>query len=397
MIKILCLTSHDLNAPAYGSVLRAQNMFRLLSRFGEVHVVVAGYHKHVVEGAVSPQAGFELLDNIHLAPMQNRPFPERLRHKIDPRFVKIEWREADSLSRERLQNWLAEHDLVWVHSLQVANGFGLWRWPRTVLDVDDIPSSLHRANFSQAGRAGKCWELRQMILWRRHERFLSERFDAICVCSEPDRLKLGGNGNVHVLPNGFAAPKESPARNPVEPPWIGFVGTFLYPPNRDGVRWFIENVWPRILEKFPQARLRLAGESSEQFAGELNVDPLGWVADMETEMAKWSLAIVPVLVGGGTRIKILEAFSRKCPAVSTRLGAYGHNVRNGHDLLLADLPADFAAACLRILTDPAEGERLAENAWKQFIENWTWDANAERIANIVETVLAKQNTILSAA
>ncbi len=389
MKKILCLTSHDLNTPDYGAVLRARKIFQMLSQFGEVHVVLAGHHQSVIENAKSPQAGFELLDKVYFPPTQ-RSRAQRVREKLNPRFLDLGGRQAAPSDRERLQKMMAKYDLIWVHGLEVANGLGIWRWPKTVMDIDDIPSSLHRQHFSQAATLlGKYWECRQEILWRRNEKFLAERFDAICTCSELDRKALNGSEKFFVLPNGFDAPSKSPLRNPAIPPQIGFVGTFKYPPTRDGVRWFTNNAWPIILKKFPKARLRLAGDAGEKYFAGQNIDTLGWIPDMESEMANWSLAIVPVLVGGGTRIKILEAFSRKCPVISSSLGAYGHDVKNGQELLIVDLPEDFAAHCLRILNSPQEGERLAQNAWNKFLRNWTWEAQAGRIAEIVGEICGK--------
>ncbi len=386
MKKILCLTSHDLNAPAYGAVLRARNIFKMLSHLGQVRVVLAGQHKNVIEHAKAPQADFELLDKVYFQPTRYSA-ATLARHKFNPRFLDIGGRQALAHDRERLQTLMASHDLVWIHGLEIANGFGIWHWPKAILDIDDIPSSLFRQRLSQAATlSGKYWECKQMILWSRNEKFLTERFGAICVCSEKDREELGAMDKMFVLPNGFDIPNELPVRNPGTPPQIGFVGTFKYPPNRDGARWFIENVWPLIQEKFPQARLRLAGDGGEKYFSGKNIDVLGWVADMEKEMANWSLAIVPVLVGGGTRIKILEAFSRKCPVVSTALGAYGYDIENGRELMIADSPTNFAEQCLRILDNPAEGDFLAKNAWDKFLENWTWEAQSGRIAEIVENV-----------
>jgi len=120
-----------------------------------------------------------------------------------------------------------------------------------------------------------------------------------------------------------------------------------------------------------------------------NIDVLGWVADTQGEMATWSLTVVPIFSGGGTRVKIAEAFSRKCPVVATSLGAYGYDVTDGRDLLLADSAENFTAKCLEILNQPATGQILAENAWKKFNENWTWDKQAERIDQVVQTILKK--------
>jgi glycosyltransferase involved in cell wall biosynthesis len=386
MKKILCLTSHDLNAPEYGAVLRARNIFQMLSRYGELHVIIAAHHQEILESAASPQAGFKLLGKVFFSETRCSAV-KRMRDKLSPRFLDISGYQAAPPDREWLQNLLPEYDLVWVHSLQLANAFGIWRWPKTVLDIDDIPSSLHGQRLSQvATLPDKYWEWRQMILWRRNERFLAERFDAVCVCSRPDWEKLNRPEKLFVLPNGFHSRRKKPVRNPVVPPHIGFVGTFKYPPNRDGVRWFIENVWPLVLQKFPQTRLRLAGEAGKDFFGSQNIDTLGWVSDMESETANWSLAIVPVRVGGGTRIKILEAFSRGCPVVSTTLGAYGHDVESGRELLITDSANEFAENCISILANPSEGGRLAENALNKFSENWSWNAYAGRINEIVNKV-----------
>ncbi|HEU5395999.1 MAG TPA: glycosyltransferase, partial [Verrucomicrobiae bacterium] len=82
-----------------------------------------------------------------------------------------------------------------------------------------------------------------------------------------------------------------------------------------------------------------------------------------------------------------DAFSRKGPVVSTRLGAHGYEVRDGRELFIASTPGEFLSKCLRILERPAVGETLAENAWKKFQQKWTWDAHFERVSEIVSLVL----------
>lgn len=390
MNRILLLTSRDLNSRDYGAVLRVRHIARLLSRHGKVRVILGSRYRDDLKNASPSQAGFELADKIEFqAGRYSRA--GRIKASLKPEFLDIENYQAPPYERNRLQGVMAEHDLVWVHGLETANAFGIWRWPMTVLDVDDLPSSVYRLRLTQAKvLRHKYWNLRQMILWRRNERRLGKRFDAICVCSEPDTKKLKAK-NVFVLPNGFELPERPPSRHPVGPPQIGFVGTFIYWANCDGVQWFLDEVWPLILKRIPEARLRLAGERGENLFKGPNVETLGWVRNMEEEMANWSLTIVPVLAGGGTRIKILEAFSRKCPVVSTSIGCYGHNVRNGVELLVADKPEEFAAKCLRLLEDPMEGTRLAENAWSRFLRDWTWNSQAGRIAEVIASVAKIQS------
>jgi glycosyltransferase involved in cell wall biosynthesis len=388
MKKILLFTSHDLNARDYGSVLRVRNIAHILSRHGEVRVVLGSRFADVLQNANISQAGFELVERIKFWP-DWYSFPGRIRACLRPDFLEMENYRATPEDSERLRGVLADYDLVWVHGLETANAFGIWRWPSSVLDVDDIPSSVYRLRLSQANSLlESCHNWHQMLLWRRGEKRLRRRFDAVCVCSDLDREKLGRE-KVFVLPNGFELPSKTPARRPATPPQIGFVGTFVYWANCEAVKWFIEKAWPLILKRFPGARLRLAGERGENLFKGPNVETLGWVQNMEAEMANWSLTIVPVLAGGGTRIKILEAFSRKCPVVSTSVGCYGHDVQNGRELLVADKPEDFAASCVRILENPAQGSSLAENAWTHFLKSWTWESQSGRVAEIISTVCGK--------
>jgi glycosyltransferase involved in cell wall biosynthesis len=118
------------------------------------------------------------------------------------------------------------------------------------------------------------------------------------------------------------------------------------------------------------------------------VTRLGWVADTSAEMATWSASIVPILVGGGTRIKIAEAFARGVPVVSTSLGAFGYPVENGRELLVADEPAAFTAACVRLLSEPAAGDELARRGWDLFRANYRWDAIAPAVERVLCACLA---------
>jgi glycosyltransferase involved in cell wall biosynthesis len=273
--------------------------------------------------------------------------------------------------------------------MDLANAFGRWHWPGSVLDIDDIQSSLHASRLARA--AGFRERIRQRWVaarWRRHEKKLPERFCAACVCSEPDVSILGWPKNTFVVPNGFEAPASPVIRQPAQPPRIGFIGNFGHPPNREGMDWFLARVWP--LKNHPSTVLRIAGGGrTEPGWVRPNVEVLGWVADTQAEMATWSLAMVPVLTGGGTRVKIAEYMSRHCPIVSTALGAYGYDLTDGEGILLADEPEAFAGRCLQILSDPALGKKLAENGWQKFINSWTWDAQAERVSRVVQFALAE--------
>jgi len=230
---------------------------------------------------------------------------------------------------------------------------------------------------------------RKFCMWKRHEARIFERFPAMTVCSRSDLARFGGSERVFLVPNGFDAPSEAIVRCPVGSVKIGFMGSLEYPPNANGLRWFLRKVWPLILKEKPNAILRVAGRYSDdpEWNQSPNVQGLGWVADSDSEVAGWAMMIVPIFVGGGTRVKISYAFSRKCPVVSTKLGAYGYEVADGRELLLANSASDFASACLCFLKDPDLANRLAHTAWETFLENWTWDANAPQLEKAIRFVL----------
>jgi glycosyltransferase involved in cell wall biosynthesis len=214
----------------------------------------------------------------------------------------------------------------------------------------------------------------------------------LAVCSEGDRdylRDMGAAAPVHVIPNAFAKPSSEPVRCPAVPPRVGFIGLLEHFPNRDGIHWFANKCWPKIKQEFPNARLRLVGIGSDgpQKHDGADVDGLGWLADPTSEISTWSVMVVPIRIGGGTRVKVAEAFARKCPIVSTPLGAYGYEGRDGHNMYLGDCPESFADKCILALREPERAAEMADRAWREFLDKWTWDAIRPGVWAAVEDCL----------
>jgi glycosyltransferase involved in cell wall biosynthesis len=132
----------------------------------------------------------------------------------------------------------------------------------------------------------------------------------------------------------------------------------------------------------------LVGSGSQEFtAHQHHIEGLGFLESSDEEMATWAGAIVPLLTGGGTRIKIAEAFSKHCPLVATTLGAHGYDLKDGHQCFLRDEPNSFAEACLELLQNPKRGQALAERAYQEFQEKWDWKAISPTIAETAKQVL----------
>ena len=395
--KILFVTSHWPLAAAYGAQQRVLNIGRLLGRFGDVSFVIVPTEQEDEETVRRTRCECEVRRVIR--PLQVAPgrrcvrLSNRLRHELDPAYMETDPYSVSDSDRAGLQELMQQHDVVWVHTLRTANWFRFHRWPHSVLDVDDLASSTYQSA-AQSGRSPvrRLLDLRMAWIWRRRERILADRFDVLTVCSEEDRRFLGRPERVHVIPNGAHPFTERPRALP-EPPRIGLIGNCTFMPNKDGAKWFIRDVWPGIKREFPGAQLRLVGRGSEGELTKLGPDitGMGWMADPGDEIASWSAMIVPIQVGAGTRVKVAEGFARRCPVVATTIGAFGYDVENGRELLLADRPADFASACLRLLREPEFGQALAARAHQRFLERWTWDSFESTVGTVVQECMARNN------
>ncbi len=388
--RILFVTPSWPLGDSFGGQMRALNVARALKKVGGVSLLVVGSNADNKAARESSAAEFACEPPMHEHAALNRGASSKLRWALDPGYLNLHGVVTSVADRERMSRYLHEYDLVWVMNGRTPNILQLWRWPHTHLDVDDVPSTCYRT----ATTPGLLQAVKRRAHWailRQRERAYGRRFTTLSVCSEADRRYLGSS-RVHVIPNGFARPAVEPVRNVrAERPLLGFIGLYSHGPNLDGMRWFLRDVWPLVRAAVPGVRLRMVGKGTDgaDRPTDPDVDPLGWVSDPAAEIATWSAMINPIRYGGGTRIKIADAFSRKCPVVSTHYGAFGYEVRDGHHLRLADRPARFADACIQLLRDPVAGAALAGNAWQAFLQNWTWEAITPRVWAAAEDCLRR--------
>lgn len=379
---------------SYGGQLRALHVGRALKAVGEVSLALVGADKVGDASMEKTAKEWPIFGEWSLRPSAIRGAEALIRTFVDSDYVNIHGHVMDPKSEaEFVSLAYGKFDLIWFYNVRTANYFRRACWSRSVLDIGDFPSH-YRASSSGKLSNGAGTYLRAKV-WssalRMHERRLSNRFDVLAVCSHPDKEQLGGDPAIHVIPNGFERPDTTPSRSPSDPPRIGFIGLLDYEPNRDGVRWFLEHCWPALHAEMPGLIFRLAGKGAEDVLDTptAGVEVLGWVDDAAAEIATWSLMVIPIRSGAGTRIKISDTFSRQCPAVSTSLGAYGYDLTDGRQLRLADTPESFTAACLDLLRNPDEARAMALRAWEEFLERWTWDAIAPSVWSAVEAGLRK--------
>ncbi len=158
---------------------------------------------------------------------------------------------------------------------------------------------------------------------------------------------------------------------------VTHLGTMFWPPNVEGVLWFAHEVFPRVLAQVSEARFVIVGKDPPREVQDLtlqvrNVQVTGYVPDPEPYLAGTGVFIVPLRAGGGMRVKIVDAWSWGVPIVSTSIGAEGIAIEEGENILIGDTPEALAEAVVRVLKNPALGERLRERGRAWVEEHYHW-------------------------
>jgi glycosyltransferase involved in cell wall biosynthesis len=270
-------------------------------------------------------------------------------------------------------------DIVHADQLNMAQYAARLNAPK-VLDEHNALWLLYRRLASRIKPGVRRWMLeRDWRLLKRYEGRIVREFDAVLAVSDEDRAALqeatGVARPITVIPIAIDTDQVSVVERRAGANHLLHMGTMYWPPNIDGVTWFIEEIYPLIRRHRPDVVLDVVGSRppphlvrlGEQDAG---ICVPGYVADPTPYLEQAAAFLVPLRAGGGMRVKILNALAQGLPIVSTTLGAEGIAVTPGKNILLADTPKEFADAVLRLLHDPAlagrlgaAGRRLAEEQY----------------------------------
>jgi glycosyltransferase involved in cell wall biosynthesis len=230
---------------------------------------------------------------------------------------------------------------------------------------------------------------RHFDLWklRRLEAYAARRYPHHLVCGPGDRdvlLSRYPDLDVSVLPSGYDPDYFRPAEpeRPRERDLILFLGSMDYPPNVDGVLHFTREVLPAIRRERPTARLAVVGRAPAPEVRALASDAVeitGAVDDVRPWLARAALVVVPLRIGGGTRLKIVEALGMGCPVVSTRVGAEGLDLADGREIVLADSAAALARRSVELLAHPETAGALGSRGRARVAAEYGWERLGERL------------------
>jgi glycosyltransferase involved in cell wall biosynthesis len=268
--------------------------------------------------------------------------------------------------------------------------------PSLVVDSHEIAYDLARQFASADGSLGR--RLYAGANWRklrREELGTYRDADGVYLCSAADERRLLDQVpgvRTAVVPN--AADVDYYRPRPTDPPPDGrtvvYFGLLSTVPNVDGVTHFAQNIWPRIAAAHPDARLKIIGgrppPSLLALAGP-RIELTGFVSDLRPHLAAAAAVVVPLRLGGGTRLKIVEAMAMGKAIVSTKLGAEGIEAVPGRDLLIEDEPAAFADAVNRLLAEPDLARRIGQSARQLAVDRYGWSGAARALEGFYRRIL----------
>lgn len=404
-MKILWVKAGGLVPPDTGGKIRSYNILRQLARQHAV-TFFSFYPAH--DGDLHPSSLKEFFDRVVCVPLS---LPEaKSRAEMGDYITHLLSSEPYGITkycRPEVRRNLCEllkhesYDVI-ICDFMVAAGVIPWDWPTPkVLFTHNVEATIWRRHYQVA--ANPLWKAVSWLEWRRMEtaerRYL-RLADQVLTVSEADRDAFSSfvdRGKLTVIPTGVDIDYFQPVPVEESANCMVFIGSMDWLPNEDAILYFVDAILPLIKEHCSEASLEVVGRNPSRklqalAEHEKSIRLTGRVEDVRPFVARGSICIVPLRIGGGTRLKIFEAMAMSKAVVSTSVGAEGLPVQPGENILLADTPADFARSVVSLLRDPGERKRLGNSARALVQEKYSWMKVAEGFARTLQDVITRPTT-----
>ena len=400
-MKILWVKAGGLVPPDTGGKIRSYNILRQLAKHHAVtFFTFYAAHENDVHAELSQI--FQRVIQIPLALPPAKSAGELLDYAVH-----LFSREPYNLTkycrpvvRKKLRALLQEetYDVILCDFLSAAGAIP-WDWPcPKVLFTHNVEAVIWQRHYEVA--RNPLWKALSWREWKRMEaaeRKYLQRADHVLAVSENDRAAFArflDPQKLTVTPTGADTEFFQPGGEKELPNSLVFTGSMDWLPNEDGILYFANEIFPLIRRQVPDATLCIVGRKPSRRLKDLasrvpNIQLTGWVEDVRPYLAQRAVCIVPLRIGGGTRLKIFEAMSMAKAVVSTSIGAEGLPVKNGEHLLMADDPASFAESTLRLLGNASQRAEIGEAARHLVQENYSWATVSKGFAQVLENVVKR--------
>jgi sugar transferase (PEP-CTERM/EpsH1 system associated) len=415
-VKVLWVKSELLHPVDKGGKIRTLEMLRHLMRDHEVTYVCLASPNDSQEAFESAR---EYCHHLVTVPWSEPPrfsrgfYAELAKNVISPLPYVIE-----KYRQRQMRDWIAREDgrgafdAVVCDFLSPSANVPEKLRAATVLFEHNVETILWERTFKNEKQPIKrAYFYAQYLKMRAYERELCHRYQAVAAVSTNDAEAIRDMfsvSDVYPVPTGvdvdFFSPLTDPARpgRPQKPAReaadLVFTGSMDWMPNEDAILYFADSILPRIAASVPEIKVTVVGRNPTPKLKELaqrepRVVLTGRVDDVRPYIDRSTVYIVPLRVGGGTRIKIYEAMGMARAVVSTTIGAEGLPVKDGEEIILADDPDRFADEVVRLVRDDAARSRIEEAARKAVVERFGWDRATEALVKIIDRAREKHGSV----
>jgi glycosyltransferase involved in cell wall biosynthesis len=387
-MKILFLSRWFPYPTNNGSKLRIYNLLRGLAAQHEITLVTFADQPEI---DLEPAELTSICQEIRVVPWQ--PYnPHSLRARLG--FLSMTPRSAVDTYSLAMQRTIEEMITSGQFDVVIASQWEMAGYSNCFQEVpalfEEVEVGLLYEQYAQATLLRE--RVRYGLSWAKHRHYLArllKDFQACTVVSEKEKQLLTSikpdNRIVETIPNCINLDDYYKNTSTLNPNALIFTGSFRYHANYEAMVWFLEEVYPLIFAQIPDVQLTITGDhANKPLPMQKNVSLVGYVDDIQSLIVTSSVSIVPLLVGGGTRLKILEAMALCTPVVSTTKGAEGLNVQHENNIFIADAPEAFAEAVVSLLQKPELRKSIAENAYSLVSEHYNWPIVMPRFVNLVE-------------
>ncbi len=398
-MKILWVCPTFLHPTTRGGQIRTLGMLRELHRSHEIHFAALERPEDGTEGvARSAEYCSRSYPISHNPPSaRSAAFYFQAARSVFSRMPLAVSRWRSAALRRRVEQLLEEQRFDRVVCDFLASAPNVPAMERAVLFQHNVETMIWERLRDTAGNPLRHmafqYEAARMLAY---ERATCRSAGHVIAVSEEDAGRMRsrfGIARISVVPTGVDIDYFAPPSACLPVADLVFVGSMNWMPNIDGVSYFCQEILPLILARKPACRVAIVGRTPPASITRLaeihpHLSVTGSVPDIRPYLWGATACIVPLRVGGGTRLKIYEAMAARIPVVSTSVGAEGLPVSDGENIILADDPRRFADACLDLLADGEKRRRLAGQAWDLVASRYTWKQAAECFERILEAAPA---------
>jgi sugar transferase (PEP-CTERM/EpsH1 system associated) len=391
-MKLLWVKTDFLHPTNRGGQIRTLETLRHLHANHEIHYVAFNDPAHPEGLSRAPEYCSFTYPLEHHVPDKTSPaFALQLAGGLFSSLPVAVSRYRSAAMRRKIEELLHRHQFHCVVCDFLFPAPNMPRLDQCVLFQHNVEANIWKRYVQHASGAKKAYFQLQARRMLAYEGQVCRAARKVIAVSEEDAASMRheyGVERVHAVPTGvdidyFIPPASAPTLAS-----LVFLGSMDWMPNADGATWFVHEVLPIIRRRLPECGLAIVGRRPTAEVERLaNAAPrihvTGEVVDVRPWLFGSLVSIVPLRIGGGTRLKIYEAMAARTPVVSTTIGAEGLDVRNGENILLADTPEAFAARCIELLENPAERVRLSQAAWSLVATKYSWEIVARAMERLL--------------